>query len=424
MRNITNGDGVADFQVAVMPGSTQSEAGAPRGRALEGTVVLDLGQVYNGPYCTMLLRQLGAEVVKIEPHGGEPIRWRGDGTNISQAFNLLNGGKQGLELNLKSEAGIELFLRLVAVADVVVENFAPGVMDRLGLGYEQLASVNPGVVLASGKGFDSASRYKDLRAMDITVQAISGMLSVTGFEGQPPVKSGGAVADFIAGTHLAVATLGALVQRERTGRGQHVEVNMYDAILPTLTSNIAGYLDTAGTAQERVGNRHGGLSLAPYNVYASADGWIAVLCMRDRHWQALCQLACREDLLADEALATGRGRVEAIEQVDEAVSAWIGTLATEDALKILQDGGIPAAPVRRLREVIEDPDLRQRGMLVKIDDHGKPGYAYGSPLHLGASAPVAAAAAPRVGEHNSAVLSRLLGFAQADAEEWRERGAW
>jgi crotonobetainyl-CoA:carnitine CoA-transferase CaiB-like acyl-CoA transferase len=403
---------------------TASGSAAPPGRALDGVVVLDLGQIYNGPYCTMLLRQLGADVIKIEPAGGEPIRWRGDGTNVSQAFNLLNGGKQGLELNLKSEAGAELLLRLVAVADVVVENFAPGVMDRLGLGYERLAAVNPRVVLASGKGFDSASRYKDLRAMDITVQAISGMMSVTGFEGQPPVKSGGAVADFIAGTHLAAATLGALFQRERTGRGQRVEVNMYDAVLPTLTSNIAGYLDTGGNAPERVGNRHGGLSVAPYNVYSSVDGWIAVLCMRDRHWQALCQLAGREDLLADESLATARGRVEAIDRVDEAVSAWIGTLTTADALKLLQDGDIPAAPVRRLREVIEDADVRKRGMLVEIDDHDRPGYTYGSPLRLGDSVPVASAQAPGVGEHNDAVLSRLLGLTEAETEEFRERGAW
>ncbi|MWA01583.1 CoA transferase [Actinomadura sp. LD22] len=394
------------------------------GRALEGMVVLDLGQIYNGPYCTMLLRQLGAEVIKIEPGGGEPIRWRGDGTTVSQAFNLLNGGKQGLELNLKSAAGVELFLRLVAVADVVVENFAPGVMERLGLGYDRLEEANPRLVLASGKGFDSASRHKDLRAMDITVQAISGMMAATGFEGQPPVKSGGAVADFIAGTHLAAAILGALVQRERTGRGQRVEVNMYDAILPTLTSNIAGYLDSGGTAPERVGNRHGGLSVAPYNVYASADGWIAVLCMRDRHWQTLCRLVGREDLLADESLATPRGRVEAIGRVDEVVSAWIATLTTAGALKLLQEGDIPAAPVRRLREVIEDPDVRERGMLVEVDDHGRPGYAYGSPLRLGASAPVAPAQAPDIGEHNGAVLSRLLGLTEAEIEECRRRGAW
>src|ERR1700753_738466 len=244
---------------------------AKSGPALDGVLVLELGQIYAGPYCTHLLRSLGATVIKIEPFEGEPIRWRSSGQSSGQDFLMLNASKKGVRLDMKKARGKQIFLDLVRQADVVVENFADGVLERLGIGWDVLHEMRPGLVLGSGRGHGrhpgargarggivwnvlheirpelvlaSGRAYgrhpaaEGLRGMDVTVQALSGIVSSTGFPDGPPVKAGGAVADFAAGTHLAAAVLAALFQRERTGRGQHVEVAMQDAIVPTLTSNF------------------------------------------------------------------------------------------------------------------------------------------------------------------------------------------
>lgn len=237
-------------------------------RALDGIVVLDLGQICAGPYCTLLLRQLGATVVKIEPPGGEPIRWRPGGRGVNSAFLLLNAGKLGVELDLKADPGREAFRTLAASGTWSSRTSDPGAMERLGLSYAELAEINPRIVVASGDGYPPGGAYRGLLGTDVTVQAMSGVLSSTGFTDGPPVKTGPAVVDFATGTHLAAGVLAALFQRERTRRGQHVEVAMQDAILPALTSNIAGVLDAEdGDFPERTGNRHDGLAICPYNVY-------------------------------------------------------------------------------------------------------------------------------------------------------------
>jgi formyl-CoA transferase len=382
--------------------------------ALDGVVVLDLGQVYAGPYCTHLLRSLGATVIKIEPFEGEPIRWRSTGETSGQAFLLLNAGKQGMRLNLKSPAGREVFLRLAEQADVVVENFAEGVLDRLGIGWDVLRATRPGLVLASVRAYGRHPAAEGLRGMDVTVQALSGIVSATGFPDGPPVKAGGAVVDFSAGTHLAAAVLAALFQRERTGRGQHVEVAMQDAIVPTLTSNFAGLLESDGDFPERTGNRHGGLSVCPYNIYPAADGWLAILCLRPRHWADLCRLMDRPDLAGDPSLATPAGRVARMELVDDAVTAWVGGLNAGDAFRLLQQADIPAAPVRSLREVLDDPVLRDRGMLADIGEGARACTILGSPLQLADSAQPETWPAPLLGEHTLTVLRDRLNLNDAE----------
>ena len=382
--------------------------------ALDGIVVLDLGQVYAGPYCTHLLRSLGATVLKIEPPGGESLRWRGDGASSGAAFLLLNAGKQGVRLDLKTPRGHELFLDLVDRADVVVENFAPGVLDRLGLGWDVLHARRPELVLASGRAYGRHPAAEGLRGMDITVQAVSGVLSSTGFPDGPPVKAGAAVVDFAAGSHLAAAVLAALFQRTRTGRGQHVEVAMQDAVLPSLASNIAGLLEVDGEFPERTGNRHGGLSVCPYNVYPVADGWLAVLCLRPVHWSALCALMGRDDLAADPVLATPAGRVARMDDVDAAVAAWTAGLDADTALGLLQQASIPAAPVRTLRQVLTDPVLRDRGMLAETGEGDRRSTVFGSPLQLSDSPVTLPGPAPELGEDTDAVLRDLLHLAEDD----------
>ncbi|WP_131737966.1 CaiB/BaiF CoA transferase family protein [Actinomadura roseirufa] len=390
-------------------------------RALDGIVVLDLSQVYYGPYCTALLAQLGAEVIKIEPFRGEPVRWRVVGEQQTAAFDLLNGGKKSLRLDLKNPRGRELFLRLVAQADVVVENFAPGTLRRLALGYDVLAEANERIILASGRGYGAGTPQAEQRAMDLTIQAVTGVMAATGWPDQPPTKAGPAVADFFGGTHMMGAIAAALYQRTVTGRGQHVEVAMQDAVLPSLTSSIAGYLDSGGTLPERTGNRHGGLAVCPYNVYPAADGWVAILCMTDGHWQALCGLMDRADLAEDPAFASPPARVAQMDGLDEIVAKWTAELTRDDVAERLQSAGVPCAAVLGLSDVMSGPLVGDDGMIrpVRAPD-GRPSYVFGSPLRLTDSAPRPAEPAPALGEHTEDVLRRRLGLDAAEVRRLRD----
>ncbi len=377
---------------------------------LDGVVVIDLGQVYNGPYCTMLLSRLGADVIKVEPPGGEPVRVRAGERGESHAFSLLNGGKRGIVLDLKQPAGRSALLALAAGADVLVENFAPGVMSRLGLDYDVLHEVNPRLVVASGKGYATAGPYREFRAMDLTVQAMTGVLSATGFPDAPPVKSGAAVADFAAGAHLTVGILAALHQRERTGAGQFVEVAMQDATLPMLTSGLAGLLDSGGTRPERTGNRHGGMAYCPYNVYRAADGWIAVLCLNERHWQRLCEVMDRPDLARSPAYADNAHRVSRMAELDLVVANWIEQTGRAELFEQLQRAEIPAAPVRTLGEVLAEQAAQPGGMVAGVDDPllGDR-YVYGNPIRFADAPEWCPVPAPALGQHTSEVL-RALGL--------------
>jgi formyl-CoA transferase len=390
-------------------------------RALDGIVVLDLSQVYNGPYCTSLLAQLGAEVIKIEPFGGEPVRWRVVGEQQTAAFDLLNGGKQSMRVDLKNPRGKDLFLRLVATADVVVENFTPGALDRLGLSYDVLAKTNERIILASGRGYGSTSPRAQQRAMDLTIQAVSGVMASTGQPDQPPTKAGPAVADFFGGTHLMGAIAAALYQRTVTGRGQHVEVAMQDAVIPSLTSSIAGFLDSGGTLPERTGNRHGGLAVCPYNVYPTSDGWIAILCMTNLHWRSLCELMERADLAADPAYESPAARVAEIDRLDEIVSRWTEIASRDHLVDALQAAGVPCAPVLSLSDVMSGPLVGNDGMIRPVvGPDGRQSYVFGSPLHLADSAAVSAAPAPDLGADVEAILERRLGLDAADVQSLRD----
>ncbi|MGU3498727.1 CaiB/BaiF CoA transferase family protein [Mycobacterium sp. C31M] len=391
-------------------------------KALAGITVLDLGQIYLGPYCSMLLSRLGADVIKIEPPGGEAVRLRRT-DEPTAAFALLNAGKRGVSLDLKTAAGRDVLKRLVDEADVLVENYAPGVMDRLGLGYDVLSAINPRLVYASGSGYGSLGPNAHLKAMDLTIQAMTAVMAVTGFADRPPVKAGIAVADFMGGVHLATGVLAALVQRGQTGRGDRVEVSMQDAVLPSLTSNLAGFLDSAGTAPERTGNRHGGLGVAPYNVYPTTDGWVAVLGISDRHWAALCGLMSVPGLYEDPNFRTNEARIERIDEVDAYMSSWSSTHSTDKAVELLEEAGVPCAPVRTLRSLFDDPHIRARGILEPLQTaDGKQQWVFGSPIRVGEAIPQPPTCAPRLGQHTDEVLHERLGLETADLVELRRDG--
>ena len=243
---------------------------------LEGVKVLDLGQIYNGPYAGFLLAHAGADVVKVEPVGGEILRKRG-GLGAPFSFTILNTNKRGISIDLKNPKGKALLLDLVLEADILLENFAPGAMDRLGLGAEVLMEANPRLVYASGTGYGLSGPDRDNLAMDLTVQAVGGVMSINGPEDGPPLKAGVAVADFMGGVHLYAGIMTALFERSVTGRGRLVEVAMQEAIFPVLTSNLASLQRNGWKQPERRGNRHPTRGSAPYNVYECADGHLATV---------------------------------------------------------------------------------------------------------------------------------------------------
>lgn len=340
---------------------------------MQGLLVIDLTQIYNGPYATYLIALAGATVLKIEPPGGEPLRRRGVVGGAGLPFAMLNGCKESLQIDLKSEDGKEALRALASKADVLVENFAPGVMDKLGLGEASLRAANPRLIYASSSGFGRNGPYAQYPAMDLTVQAMSGAMHVTGFPDRPPVKCGPAIADFFAGIHLYGAIATALYERERTGIARRLEVSMQDAIYASLSSNLGMHWFTKGESTlSRTGNRHGGLAESPYNVYPTSDGWIALICVGDAHWQRLTQVMERPDLATDARLQSLKLRVEHMDLVDEVIGAWTVTMETQPLFEKLIAAAVPAAPVRNLEEVMNDRNMHARGALARIEhpDYG------------------------------------------------------
>ena len=353
-----------------VPPPAPAPAPGPGARPLPlvGVTVIDLSQIYNGPYATFLLATAGATVIKIEPPGGELLRRRGTVGGAALPFAMLNGCKDSLALDLKTDAGKAVLRDLVRSADVVVENFAPGVMDRLGLGYATLSALNPRLIYAQSSGYGSSGPYRDYPAMDLTVQAMAGVMSITGFPDRPPVKAGPAVCDFAAGTHLYGAIATALYERERTGVGRQVEVAMLDAVYPSLSSSLGLHHGAGDASSARTGNRHGGMAEAPYNVYPTSDGFIAIICVGDVHWRSLLTAMARDDLAADPRFATLQDRVAHIDEIDRTVGAWTGRFDKQALFILLQRHRVPCAPVRDLGEVINDPHMHDRGAL-QWQDH-------------------------------------------------------
>jgi formyl-CoA transferase len=334
---------------------------------LTGIRILDLTRIYSGPYATFLLAMAGADVIKVEPPGGESMRRRNANRGASLPFAMLNANKRSIVLDLKSPHGRRALLRLAATSDVIVDNFRPGVMERLGLGETVLREVNPRLVIASTSGFGSSGPYRDYPAMDLTIQAISGVMGCTGMPDQPPIKAGPAVGDFMAGTHLYGAIVTALLHRERHGHASRAEVAMNEALFPSLASNLAMAMGETSKEVLRTGNRHGGLALCPYNVYPAADGHAAIICNNEPHWRALIAVLGRQELAEDPRCMTVRERVANMDFVDDAIGRETARFPKEELFAALNKAGVPCGPVRGLREVLADRQLHHTGMLHVID---------------------------------------------------------
>ncbi len=391
---------------------------------LKGITVIDLGQVYQGPYAGFLLAKAGATVIKVEPPGGEPLRAREEVSGRALLpMAMLNQHKRAISLNLKSEKGKELLIKLAKKGDVLIENYAPGVMDKLGVGADVLMSANPRLIYASATGYGLSGPERDSLAMDITVQAASGVMSVTGFPDSPPVKAGPAIADFISGTHLYAGIVTALFERERTGQGRHVEISMQETLYPTFASNLGLMTQGHDGAPPRVGNRHGGLALAPYNVYPSKDGYVSIICIKESHWQNLLKAMGREDLKEDERFVNNARRVRHIDETDALVSQWTSAHTRDDLFELTREHRVPSAPVRDLVEVTHNEHMHERGMLHWLD-HSSLGRIVvpDSPIRFGDTPPMGAAENPKLGEHNAEVLRELLGLSENEISELMEEG--
>ena len=394
-------------------------------RPFEGIRVLDLGQVYQAPYATFLMAQAGAEVIKVEPFEGEPVRMRirvGAGAGLPLA--LLNGDKQGMTLNLKAESGRNLLMELVKHVDVLVENFRPGVMERLGLSADVLREANPRLIYGAASGYGQEGPSKDKAAMDITIQAASGLMSATGFPDGPPVKSGPAIVDFLSGTHLFGAIAAALYQRQISGVGATIDIAMLDTAIPALTSNLGAYFGPRPPAVDRTGNHHGGYAVAPYNVYALKDGYLAIICINDGHWRSLCDAMGQPELADDPRFKDNACRSRNMSETDGVVEAWSCELTMEEALALGQEFSFPCAPVRTIDDVVHDPHLWERGMWHK-QTHPDMGEitVLGSPLRFNGQASTAPGPAPGLGEHNEQILRQLLGLDDDEIEQLRQDGA-
>ncbi|MBS0242728.1 MAG: CoA transferase [Proteobacteria bacterium] len=392
---------------------------------LAGITVIDLGQIYQGPYATLLMAKAGAHVIKVEPKKGEPARLRAMvGMSATFPFAMLNSNKDGVSLDLKHPKGAAILKRMVQKADVLLENFAPGVMDRLGLGWNVMRELNPRLVYASGTGYGLDGPDRDNLAMDLTVQAASGIMSITGFPDGPPVKAGPAIVDFMSGIHLYAAVVTALYDRSITGKGRLVEVAMQESVYPTLASNLSFLYNRNGELPPRTGNRHGGLTISPYNVYATSDGHIAIITVTEDHWLNILTAIDRADLKDDPRYKTNPERVKRMAEVDALVEGWTRTKTRDEAITILRRNRVPSAPVRNLREVIDDRHMHERGMLEEIDhpDLGRITVPT-SPLRFHGADKVATRPSPKVGQHNDDVYGEWLGLSADEISELRREGA-
>jgi CoA:oxalate CoA-transferase len=374
---------------------------------LRGVRVLDLTRVLAGPYATMLLADLGAEVVKVEEPGvGDEARRVGpflDG--VSAYFVSINRGKRGLTLNLKVEAGCRLFLDLVRQADILVENYRPGVMGRLGLDYERLKAVQPRLVYAACSGFGQTGPYAHRGAYDLIVQGMGGIMSITGEPDGKPVRVGTSIGDIAAALFTTIGILAALAHARATGRGQLVDVGMLDCQVAILENAIVRHLAT-GEVPGPLGSRHP--SIAPFEAFPAADGHV-ILAVGTKQWERFCHAVDRPDLAAHPHFASNALRAEHVEELREIlapitrrkpVAAWVSEM---EAI------GVPCGPVNTVDQVIQDPQVKAREMLVEVQDAAVgPIPVAGLPIKLSMTPGKVGGRAPCLGEHTEAVLTEWL----------------
>ncbi len=386
---------------------------AAGGGPLSDVVVLDFTWMLAGPYCTMLLADLGAHVIKIEPPGGDPMRaagpFREDDTMRAYGgyFQSINRNKDSVVLDLKTAEGRDVVHRLTTRADLVVENFRAGVMDRLGVGYATLRSVNPALVYGSIRGYgDDAggvSPHRDRPAVDVSIQAEAGLMGITGPGPGQPTKAGPGVGDIFPGTMCAVGLLAALHHARRSGVGQYVDIAMFDSVL-SLCERIVYQYSYSGLVSEPSGNAHP--LFVPFDVFEAADGFLAISASEDGHWAALTRAMGRPELSDDVRFLTAADRLEHATEVRQIVGTWLSHHTALEVVDLVGDE-IPVGRVNTVRHIWDDPHVHAREMLVEVEQPGcdTPVTVAGCPIKLSETATGIWRRAPLLGEHTTEVLA-------------------
>ena len=374
---------------------------------LDGLRVLDLTRVLAGPYCAMMLGDMGAEVLKIEEptHGDDTRAWAPHREGWSTFFLGLNRSKKSVALDLKSEDGAGALRRLIATADVLIENFRPGSLARLGFSYEAAAELNPRLVYCSVTGYGQVGRKKDLPGYDAVIQAESGLMDVTGHPDGPPTRVGVAITDYLAGLYAMNGILLALRDRDRTGRGQHVDIALMDAMTSALALPAGIYFHT-GEAPGREGNQHH--TLTPYETIEVADGLVVVAAGNERLWKQLCAAIGADDLEGHPDYATNTDRMAHRRQLIAELTPRLARYTRDALIELLREHKVPCAQVRTIAEALEDPHLREREMVLDIP-HRNLGTmrSLGNPIRLSRTPAVIRRPPPALGEHNDEILEAL-----------------
>jgi CoA:oxalate CoA-transferase len=391
--------------------------------ALQGIRILDLTRVLVGPYATMVLADLGADVIKIEmPLRGDDAREFGPFLNGESAYFMsLNRNKRSMTLNLKSEAGKQVFLELVDKVDVVVENFRPGAMERLGLSYENLKAVNPELIYAAASGFGQSGPYSQRPAYDAVVQAMGGIMSITSpVPNGPPTRVGTSIGDITAGLFTAIGILAALRHRDKTGQGQMVDVSMLDCQVAILENAIARYLVT-GEIPHPTGNRHP--SIAPFEPFDTLDGQIMLAVGNDAIWNKLCEVLDLPDLVNHPLYLTNDLRNQNEATLKPVLADIINGRKTTEWQEIFDEAGIPNGPINTIDRVVEDPQVQSREMIVEVE-HPTAGRMKipGIPIKLSESPGKVAVCAPCLGEQTNEILAEVLGYSEDKIVSLRSEG--
>jgi formyl-CoA transferase len=393
-----------------------------KSQPLQGLRVLDLSRVLAGPYCTMVLGDLGADVLKVEPPDGDETRAWGPpfAAGESAYYLCINRNKRGMVVNLKVERGQALLRELAHASDILVENFRPGTLARYGLDYESFRADHPRLVYCSISGFGQTGPLRDRPGYDFMIQAMGGIMSVTGDPDGEPMKVGVAVADLFAGSNAVIAILAALQARERTGMGQYIDISLFDSQIGWLANVASNYL-ISGERPKRYGNAHP--NIVPYQSFAAADGWFALAVGNDKQFVRLCELIGKPEWGHDKRFVTNAMRVANREVLIASLKSVFISRRVEEWLSELGAVSIPCGPINTLDKVFAEPQVAAREMLVAMD-HPVVGnlQLVGSPLKLSETPVEYRLPPPGLGEHTSAILQELLGYTEGEIDSLKAGG--
>jgi formyl-CoA transferase/CoA:oxalate CoA-transferase len=391
-------------------------------KPLDDLFVVDLSRILSGPVCTMLMADMGAEVVKVEPPplGDDSRQWGPPFIGgISTYFLSINRNKKSLGLNLKTDQGRQILWKLVERADVLIENFRPGVLDKLGFGYEAVAQVNPRTVYCSVSGFGQTGPYRERPGYDVIAQGESGMMDLTGYPDGAPAKLGASLADIVAGLYAFNGICLALLARHKTGKGQLVDVSLLDGMVSTLTYHALIYLST-GRSPKRAGTRHP--SIVPYECFEAKDGFVNIAVTNQKQWENFCEALGFAQLAHDPRFESMKARLANYGELRPMIARVVSKMSRADVMNMMSEVGIPAGPINTVAEILEDPHIHAREMVVELThpEYG-PLKTLGIPIKLSDTPGRVETAPPKFGEHNLEVL-RGLGFNNDQISEFDRNG--